>query len=101
MTTHNQSSQKRDLTPHPYQSLIVLFDDYEIHGVRRFGRGKSRHCEQVPDEAAQFWSLFGHATGEGLHCIGDFDCREAAEAVYARITGHFYSQRTTKKGITL
>lgn len=66
------------------------FDAYEIHGVREFGRGKSRHCEQVPDDEAQFWSLYGHIPGEGVEAIGDFATREQAEEVYARITGQHY-----------
>jgi hypothetical protein len=71
--------------------LPIPFDAYEIHGVREFGRGKSRHCEQVPDEEAQFWSLFGHIPGQGVECIGDFKSRELAEEVYARITGESYA----------
>jgi hypothetical protein len=62
------------------------FDGYEVHGVRQFGRGKNRHCEQVPDEEAQFFSLFGHIPGQGLECIGDFESRALAEEVAARIT---------------
>ena len=76
---------------------IVRFDDYEIHGVREyhgapFGQGK--YCEQVPDEEAQFWSLFGHIPGQGLDCIGDFKTREHAEEVYARITGRRYGAQS-------
>ncbi len=66
------------------------FDNYEIHGVREFGKGKDRHCEQVPDDEAQFWSLYGHIPGQGVECIGDFASREHAEEVYARITGQSY-----------
>jgi hypothetical protein len=73
--------------------LPIPFDLYEIHGVREFGRGKSRHCEQVPDEKAQFWSLYGHIPGQGVECIGDFKSREFAEEVYARITGESYDDR--------
>ena len=66
--------------------LPTPFDNYEVHGIRRFGRGKSRHCEQVPDGEARFWSLFGHIPGQGLECIGDFESRALAEEVAARIT---------------
>lgn len=68
------------------------FDGYEIHGVREFGRGKSRHCEQVPDAEARFWSLYGHIPDQGQECIGDFNSREFAEVVYARITGEPYGE---------
>jgi hypothetical protein len=71
-------------------SETTRFDDYEIHGMRRFGKGRSKHSEQVPDDEAQFWSLFGHIPGQGLDCIGDFATREHAEEVYARITGRRY-----------
>jgi hypothetical protein len=70
--------------------LPTPFNVYEIHGVREFGRGKSKYCEQVPDDEAQFWSLYGHIPGQGAECIGDFKSREFAEEVYARITGEPY-----------
>lgn len=63
------------------------FDGYEVHGVAEFGTGADRFCEQVPDEQAQFWSLFGHVPGRGLECIGDFPTRRHAEEVLARIVG--------------
>lgn len=69
------------------QAKLTPFDDYEIYGVREFGRGKQRFCEQVPDAEAQFWSLYGHIPGQGLECIGDFDSRSFAEEVLARIRG--------------
>ncbi len=71
--------------------LPIRFDGYEIHGGREFGRGKSRHCQQVTDEEAQFWSLYGHIPGQGVECIGDFKSREFAEEVDARITGESHS----------
>jgi hypothetical protein len=71
---------------------ITRFDDYEIHGVREYVQGDGRkHCEQVPDEDAQFWSLYGHIPGQGLECLGDFKTRKHAEEVYARITGRRYA----------
>lgn len=66
---------------------VERFDAYEIHGVREFGRGKSRYCEQVPDNEAQFWSLYGHIPGQDLQCIGDFKTRQFAEEICSRITG--------------
>jgi hypothetical protein len=70
--------------------IPVRFDDYEIHGVREFDDGGGTYCEQVPDDEAAFWSLYGHIPGQGLECIGDFKTREQAEEVYARITGRRY-----------
>ena len=72
--------------------LPARFDDYEVHGVREFKRGAKGYCEQVPDEKAHFWSLYGHIPGQGLDCIGDFRSRAAAEEVYARITGRPYRE---------
>ena len=73
--------------------LTTPFDGYEVHGIRQFGRGKNRHCEQVPDDEARFWSLFGHIPGRGLECIGDFRSRALAEEVAARITGQPYGKQ--------
>lgn len=66
---------------------MKAFDDYEIHGVAEFTDvlGK-RYCEQVADEEAHFWSLYGRIPGQGLECIGDFKTRQLAEEVLARIT---------------
>jgi len=74
------------------QSMPTRFDDYEVHGVREYGRGKHRYCEQAPDKEARFWSLFGHVPGQGLDCIGDFKPRALAEEIYARITGRVYGK---------
>jgi hypothetical protein len=72
-------------------SLPTPFDDYEISGVRAFGSGAERYCEPVPDTDAEFWSLYGHIPGEGVECIGDYKSRQAAEEMYARITGRRFS----------
>jgi len=78
------------MTSHTAEATIAPFDDYEIHGVREFGDGIARFCEQVPDAEAEFWSLFGHIPGQGLEGIGDFKTRQHAEEIYARITGRPY-----------
>lgn len=75
-------SKVTDISPE-----ITPFDDFEIHGVREFGRDNHRHCEQVPDTDAQYWSLFGHIPDQGLDCIGDFRSRSEADEVLARIRG--------------
>jgi hypothetical protein len=72
--------------------LPTPFDVYEIHGVREFDDGNGKYCEQVPDDEAAFWSLYGHIPGQGVECIGDFTTRDAAEEVYARITGRRWGQ---------
>jgi hypothetical protein len=86
--------------PEPAHELPTRFDDYEIHGVKRFDiPGQEQepignvigHFEQVGDDEPEFWSLFGHIPGRGLDCIGDFETRKQAEEVYARITGERYS----------
>lgn len=63
------------------------YDAYEVHGVAAFGDGPRRGCEPVPDDEAEFWSLYGHIPGEGVECVGDFATRRDAEDVRDRITG--------------
>jgi hypothetical protein len=58
------------------KSRPTQFDGYEISGVAEYGSEADRFCEQVEDTEAQFWSLYGHVSGEGVICI--------------RITGHSY-----------
>jgi hypothetical protein len=84
--------------PVTYASACLIFDDNEIHGFREYWGapfGQRRYCEQVSDEEAQFWSLYGHIPGQGLECIGDFKTREHAEEAYARITGRRYGCRSS------
>jgi hypothetical protein len=72
--------------------IPARFDAYEIHGAREFIHPRGNFCERVPDDAAEFWSLFGHIRGTGDECIGDFKTRELAKEIYARITGRLYGQ---------
>jgi len=85
---HAGKDGSRDSTA---RSLPTRFDLYEIHGVREFDDGGGKYCEQVPDEEAQFWTLYGHIPGAGLESIGDFKTRAFAEEVYERITGERYA----------
>jgi hypothetical protein len=83
--------------PGDERNLPTRFDAYEVHGVREyegatFGQGK--YSEQVPDEEAEFWSLYGHIPGRGIECIGDFETRRLAEQIYARITGRRYGRQS-------
>lgn len=73
--------------------LPARFDEYEVHGIYTFNDDGRTFCEQVPDDEAQFWSLFGHIPGQGVECIGDFKTREHAEEIYTRITGRRYGQK--------
>lgn len=88
---YDRIAQECEQSLNSFHNPPPKYDDYEIHGVREYGRGKSRYYEQVPDAKAKFWSLYGHIPGQGVDCIGDFKTREHAEEVYARITGHAYS----------
>jgi uncharacterized protein DUF6900 len=81
----------------PAQDLPRRFDDYEIQPCRRYMDLDEPHISFVePCEAseADFWTLFGHIPGEGAQAIGDFDTRQHAEEVFARITGHPYAETT-------
>jgi len=61
------------------------FDDYEVHGVACVN--DAGDMEQVSDELAECFGLYGHIKGQGLECIGDFKTREAATEAMHRITG--------------
>jgi hypothetical protein len=63
------------------------FDNYEIHGIYECSDNGRTFCEQVTDDQATFWTLYGHINGEGVQTIGDFDTKEHAEEVFQRITG--------------
>lgn len=84
--------------PSPSQSNFpARFDGYEINPCRRLegpgspGRFFYEPCE--PHEA-DVWTLYGHIDGEGVQAIGDFETRELAEEVFARITGQRYTEST-------
>jgi hypothetical protein len=87
--------------PTPTPGLPTPFDAYEINGMNRLPSGQGleeepvgrviNDCEQVADDKAEFWSLFGRIPGQGLDCIGDFPTREHAEEMFARITGRRYA----------
>jgi hypothetical protein len=68
-----------------------IFDNYEIRPCWRLGEGGISYVEVCEEEQAQFWTLYGHITGEGVQAIGDFISREAAEEVYYRITGQVFN----------
>lgn len=69
---------------------MKVYDNYEISPCRRFEEpdspGKFYFEVCAPEEVA-VWTLYGHINGEGVEAIGDFATRDAAEQVYARITG--------------
>ena len=65
---------------------LTPFDAYEVHGCRKIvvanERSQPRFAkahEQCEDSEADFWCLYGHVTGEGLHDICDFRTRFQAE----------------------
>ena len=81
----------------------VRFDDYEIQPCRRYldrDEPQGSFVEPCEPSEADFWTLYGHIPGEGVQAIGDFDTREHAEEVFARITGCPYTgaSRNRRKG---
>jgi len=84
----------RTACPPSAEGLPTRFDNYEIQPCRRYwepdepDRAFVEPCE--PFEA-DFWTVYGHIPGQGVQAIGDFDTREHAEEVFARITGRRYS----------
>ena len=69
---------------------ITPFDAYEIHGCKDY----DGFVEQVEDDEAEFWSIYGHIPGQGLECIGDFKTRPAAEEVLQCIEGKGQAMKT-------
>lgn len=69
--------------------MARMFDDYEIHGCADFmlADDTGKYTEQVDDPLAEYWTLYGHITGEGVQAIGDFKSRAMAEDTLALITG--------------
>jgi hypothetical protein len=67
-----------------------VYDNYEISPCKQVldsdAYPPEESIEVCEEQEAEFWTLYGHIGGEGVHAIGDFRSREAAEQVYARIT---------------
>jgi hypothetical protein len=81
----------------PAHELLRRFDDYEIQPCRRYidiDEPQVAFVEPCEPFEADFWTLYGHISGEGVQAIGDFDTRQHAEEVFARITGRPYSGPT-------
>lgn len=69
-----------------------VYDNYEISGCVERDDGGGRYVEVVSaGETPDFWTLYGHVDGQGVEAIGDFASREAAEAVFYRITGQSFT----------
>ena len=81
-------------TSPPTQELPTRFDDYEIQPCRRHldaNEPEIAFVEPCQPFEADFWTVYGHIPGEGVQAIGDFDTRQHAEEVFARITGSAYA----------
>ena len=89
--------------PHQRPEGPVRFDDYEILPCRRYidmDEPQVSFVEPCEPPEADFWTLYGHIPGEGVEATGDFDTRQHAEEVFARITGRSYTEpsRNRKRG---
>ncbi|HVX13330.1 MAG TPA: hypothetical protein VHC22_19250 [Pirellulales bacterium] len=81
------------------QSLPQRFDAYEIQPCRRYidmDEPDIAFVEPCQPYEADFWTVYGHISGEGVQAIGDFDSRQHAEEVFARITGQGYNRATPR-----
>ena len=79
----------------------LRFDAYEIQPCHRYfdaDEPDMAFVEPCEPFEADFWTVYGHIPGEGVQAIGDFDTREHAEEVFARITGRSYTGRVRKMG---
>jgi hypothetical protein len=80
--------------PEPGHDLPTRFDNYEIQPCRRyidFNDPDIAFVEPCEPFEADFWTVYGHIPGEGAQAVGDFDTRQHAEEVFARITGRSYT----------
>lgn len=80
-------------------SLPARYDAYEIQPCHRYfdiDEPDISFVEPCETYEADFWTVYGHIPGEGVQAIGDFDTREHAEEVIARITGRSYNDSTPK-----
>lgn len=74
--------------------LPKKFDSYEIHPCiiietcDKTGKQVVEQCDDIKD--ADFFTLYGHVTGEGIFAIGDFKNYADAKEIYAQITGELY-----------
>jgi hypothetical protein len=78
----------------PKPGVLTRFDRYEIGPCRRLledGKTVRFYYEACAAKDADVWTLYGHIPGQGAEAIGDFDSREQAEEIYARITGEPYA----------
>jgi hypothetical protein len=78
----------------PARHMPICFDNYEIQPCRRYIDAEEpdrTFVEPCAAFEADFWTVYGHIPGEGVQAIGDFDTREHAEEVFARITGRRYA----------
>ena|SRR5438128_6929294 len=85
--------------PHQATDGPPRFDDFEIQPCRRYidlDEAQVSFVEPCESSEADFWTLFGHVVGEGVHTIGDFHTRQHAEEVFARITGRPYTGATRR-----
>jgi hypothetical protein len=74
---------------------LTCFNSYEIGPCRRFREDGQRdrfYYEACAPDEADVWTLYGHIPGRGVDAIGDFETREHAEEVFARITGQRYGK---------
>lgn len=88
--------------------MATKFDSYEIALVREYQQGSERFCKRVPlvavtgypaGEIAEFWTLYGHVSGEGVTAIGDFKSQEAAFDVLSAILGRDLGPFARFKGL--
>ena len=90
--------------PEPGQDLPTRFDNYEIQPCRRYidyNDPDIAFVEPCEPFEADLWTVYGHIPGEGVQTVGDFDTRQHAEEVFARITGRPYTaslNRSTRYG---
>ena len=67
---------------HHFNTLEVNTCIGDTSGVHQLASG-----DELPEDITPFYSLYGHISGEGLECIGDFTTFEAACDVAVKLGG--------------
>ncbi len=69
----------KEATPFWFQT-IHSYDGLELAPVAETADKRGgKYCERVDDpQAAQFWSVYGHLSGQGVECLEDFPTEQEA-----------------------
>lgn len=76
--------------------IVKGFDALEVHTVvlEVDDYASALFCgDEIPEDSAVCWSLYGHICNEGLECIGDYTSFESACAIAEKLGGVKFDQK--------